>query len=112
MIFVITEKWEIATAFGLPVVPLEKHKNASFVLASLGTSFRSINAAGSDNPSSTSLSTVRYGPFAITLSIKMILLKGIPVSRAAFKAVGKLSECTTNQLALVVSIWYTSSSAV
>ena len=99
--------------FGLPVVPLDMLKNASFVRASPGLSPRSVKLSGFVIPwPMTSLSVV-CEPLASPGTSKTIMCSGgMPTARAASSATSRFDGWTMRALALVRVSWYLSSSGV
>lgn len=96
--------------FGLPVVPLEKLRNATFVLPSPGRSFRSTYAFSARSPRSTN--APRESPAPGLPSTRMIRSGRKPASRAAARAVpAKAAWAMMSEDLLAVS-WYASSGAV
>lgn len=89
--------------------PLEQLKNASFVFASPGFSFRSTKCASFKSPSLIKPSSVESDGLGGE-SIRMTLLSGIPAARAAERAVWREPDSVTMREDFVISIWYNSSS--
>jgi hypothetical protein len=86
-------KLALGRTLGLPVVPLEKLKNASLVRASPGRSLRSVKVAGRLSPSATSSSMVVPSNPAGFASITITLSEEMPARLAASSAVGRKAAC-------------------
>ena len=90
--------------FGLPVVPLDVHRKATFVLPSPGESLRSMKEVGCVRPSFTRSCTVtnEAEPFDWRRSMRMTRSAGILHCLEAARAVSMLSGWTTNTLQPVI----------
>ena len=88
-----------STAFGFPVVPLEKHKKARFVFASPGASRRSTKVGSLAKPDAMSSSTVAYDDpegFGPRTTIRS---GGMPALCAASCAAARLATWVTRRRA-------------
>jgi hypothetical protein len=97
---------------GLPVVPLEKLKNATFFLASPGLSRLSEKRGMSLSPLFANSSMLECGEIDLSATLNnMTSSGGMPTVLAALSAVDRKSGCTNNKRDFVVVSWWTSSSA-
>ena len=81
----------------MPVVPLEKQRNATFVFASPGSSRLSTNAGWIESPAVTSSLTDKWVLGEDGVSIVMTLSEEIPAERAADIATSRLAEEVTTK---------------